>query len=68
MDNDFEGGLDLTQPDTMSEPDRAKFESFYLEHKGATLPGHDFWMEHDPGAMKRYRWRNCSGFSCCSGS
>lgn len=55
MTQDAEGGLDLSQADTMSANERADFERFYLEHKGATLPGHDFWMSHDPGALKRYR-------------
>jgi len=52
---DPEGGLDLSAADSLTDAERASFDRFYLEHKGVTLPGHDFWLKHDPGAMKRYR-------------
>jgi hypothetical protein len=52
---DTEGGLNLSDPDSIDQTERDRFTRFYEEHKGATLPGHDFWLEHDPGALKRYR-------------
>jgi hypothetical protein len=47
--------LDLSTPDSVTDEERRVFQEFYRHHKGRTLAGHDFWMEHDPGALKRYR-------------
>lgn len=55
MTDDSEGGLDLAAADSLTDAERASFDRFYLEHKGVILRGHDFWLDHDPGAMKRYR-------------
>jgi hypothetical protein len=52
---DAEGGLDLSQPDSWTAEEQERFRVWYEGHKGGTMPGHDFWIENDPAALKRYR-------------
>jgi hypothetical protein len=52
---DTEGGLDLAHPDSWTGTEESRFREWYRFMKGATLPGHDLWIELRPDVLKRYR-------------
>jgi hypothetical protein len=48
-------GLDLSRPDEMTPAEYEAFKADYRAKKGHALPAFDFWVEHRPDVLKRYR-------------
>lgn len=48
-------GLNLSRPDATTEEELAEFRDFYTRTKGYPLPAFEFWAQHRPDVLKRYR-------------
>jgi hypothetical protein len=51
----FGDGLDLSNLDTITADELARFRDYYERVKGGSLPAHEFLITHRPDALKRYR-------------
>lgn len=50
-------GIDLADPDTMSQEEVARFRASYRESHGSELAAYEFWLEFDPAVVKRHRFQ-----------
>lgn len=48
-------GLDLSKPDETTPEEKAAFRAHYSAQFGYDHKGLDFWLDHDPAILKRYR-------------
>jgi hypothetical protein len=48
-------GLDLTNLDETTEEEKASFRAHYAAQFGYSHQGLNFWLDHDPAVLKRYR-------------
>jgi hypothetical protein len=48
-------GLVLTRPDELAPEELQEFKDHYIASKGSWLPAFEFWIQHRPDVLKRYR-------------
>jgi hypothetical protein len=48
-------GLDLSRLDVTNDEEKAEFRRTYLNIKGMSLPGYEFWLDLRPDQLKRAR-------------
>jgi hypothetical protein len=48
-------GLDLSNPDLTTEEEKRAFKAAYASVLGRSHDGLNFWLDHDPSVLKRYR-------------